>query len=194
MAVTNSSVQDITADTLLSTSKPKIKDNFDDLLANDVDVELRVTGLEAVVNTSTPKIKFTAEGGLAVKLTNKTGSNSVKGSVVSISSSVDNAFTLQTNEFDSVGVVYDDGIADGQECWVVEGGRAQVLLKDGTASTRGNWVICADTDGRADATQPTPSPNNTTGEHTQHFKEIGHCMETKSSGTSVLAYCTLHFN
>lgn len=46
MAVVNGAVQDITADTLLATSKPKIKDNFDKLLANDVAIEARETVLE----------------------------------------------------------------------------------------------------------------------------------------------------
>jgi hypothetical protein len=46
MAVVNASVSDITADVALATSKPKIKDNFDDLLANDVAIEARETVLE----------------------------------------------------------------------------------------------------------------------------------------------------
>lgn len=46
MAVVNGSVADITADVTLATSKSKIKDNFDDLLANDVAIEARETALE----------------------------------------------------------------------------------------------------------------------------------------------------
>lgn len=139
-------------------------------------------------------VKFTSEGGLAVKLINKTGSASVKGSVISASSTLDGAFTLQANEFDAMGIVYDNGIADGSSCWVVISGIAEVLLADSTASTRGYWVICSATDGRADATQPTPQPNNTLNEHTTHFKEIGHCIQTVTAGTNKLAKCIIHFN
>lgn len=46
MAVVNSSVENITSDTLLSESKSKIKNNFDKLLANDVAIEARETVLE----------------------------------------------------------------------------------------------------------------------------------------------------
>lgn len=153
-----------------------------------------VNALPINIGTTQNNFMVTPEGGYAIKMVNKTGSNSVKGSVVSVSSTTDVAFKLQENEFDAFGIVYDNGIADGQECYVVIAGVAQVLLKDSTASTRGNWVVAADTDGRANATQPTPFPNNTLGEHTLHFKEIGHCLETKEAGTSVLAKCIIHFN
>jgi hypothetical protein len=136
-----------------------------------------------------PKIKFTPEGGLAIKLTNVTGENSVKGSVVAASFATDNAFSLQSEEYDSIGVVYDNGIANGQECWVVVGGIAEVLLKDSTGSTRGHVVFAADTDGRA-ITAAVPTPPNSDA----HFKEIGHCLETKGSGTNVLFKMALHCN
>ena len=167
----------------------------------DYDVEVFNTNMQSLdtiikslADTFSSFIKFTAEGGVAYKMINKTGSASVKGSIVTVNSALADSVKLQVNEFDAIGVMYEDGIADGQYCWVVKNGKADVLLKDGTASTIGNWVISADTDGRADASQPTPTPNNTTGEHTTHFKEIGHCLETKGAGTDVLARITLHFN
>lgn len=138
--------------------------------------------------------KITKEGGYAIKLLNNTGSSSVKGTLVSASPNIDNSFILQTNEFDTIGVVYEDGIANESSCWVVISGIAQVLLKNSTSATRGYWAIAADTDGRANITQPTPQPNNTLSEHTIHFKEIGHCIESKNAGTDVLAKCVLHFN
>ena len=49
MALVNSSVQDITADTLLSQSKTKIKGNDDKLLENDVAVEARLVTAEGKV-------------------------------------------------------------------------------------------------------------------------------------------------
>jgi hypothetical protein len=131
-------------------------------------------------------------GRTMVQLINRTGSSSVKGTLVSAASGYDNAFVLQSNEFDTIGVVLTSGITDGELCWIITNGVAEVLLKDGTAATRGNWVIAADTDGRADASQPTPTPNTTLGEHTTHFKEVGHCLETKNSGTNVLAKVIFH--
>jgi hypothetical protein len=210
MALVNSSVEDITADTLLSQSKTKIKGNDDKLLANDVAVEARLVTAESNITTltaqkaplanptftgtvTTPKAVITPEGGIAVSLINKTGVSSVKGSVVSTSTTTDNAFTLQANEFDSIGVVYTDGVADGSDCLVVVSGIAEVLLKNGTASTRGYWVKCADTDGRADASNSMPS-GGSFALVDDHFKEVGHCLESKVAGTNVLAKCVLHQN
>lgn len=139
----------------------------------------------------TATVKFTAEGGLAIRLTNKTGGASVKGTLVSASTAVDNAFILQANEFDTIGAVYEAGIADGSECWIVISGRAQVLMKNTVASTRGNVLIAADTDGRANS---IANPGQGVPATETHFKECGHFIETKTGGTDVLAYAVLHFN
>lgn len=150
--------------------------------------------IKALEDRFSSKVKFTPEGGLAVKLVNNTGTASVKGTVVSTSTNIDDAFILQSNEYDAFGVVYENGVPNGQECWVVVSGIAQVLLEDGTAATRGYWAIAAATDGRANATQPVPIPNNTLGEHTIHFKEIGHCLQSVTAGTNKLCRMALHFN
>ena len=141
------------------------------------------------------KMKFTAEGGLAVQLTNRTGANSVLGSLVTVSDTYDNAVKLCTADIPTcVGVVYENSVADGSEVWVVVSGRCQVLLEDGTASTRGYWVKVSDNDnGRADASNASP-PGGTIAALEDHNSEIGHCLESKSSGTDVLAYCIVHFN
>ena len=94
-----------------------------------------------------------------------------------------------TDDSDVIGAVYDAGVADGDWCRVVVGGRAQVLLKDTTASTLGYWVKTSDTAGRADATTSVP-PGHVAG----HWQEIGHALETVSGGTDVLAWVMLHFN
>ena len=79
--------------------------------------------------------KITPEGGYAVKLTNKTGAPSVKGQIVGIKTGTDNAFDLTAvGANHCLGVVYESGIEDAAECWVVVGGIAQVLMKnDSTA-------------------------------------------------------------
>ena len=131
---------------------------------------------------------LTPEGGLALRLTNKTGVNSVKGTVVEAHGATDNAFRVcDANSVEAFGIVYEDGIADGSECLIVVGGRCQVLLKDATASTRGNWVEVSDVAGRADATGASPAASP------QHFQELGHAIESKGADTDVLAYIIIHF-
>jgi hypothetical protein len=69
-------------------------------------------------------------------------------------------------------------------------GIADVLLEDTTAATRGNWVQTSDVAaGRADMTNAAAP-----GLILSHFQEIGHCIETKTGGTNVLAKAVVHFN
>ena len=83
--------------------------------------------------------KITPEGGFAVRLTNKSGAVTVKGQIVSHEGTVANAFNLTAVDANHcLGVVYEAGIADGAECWVVVSGIAQVLMKN--AATMGH--IC----------------------------------------------------
>lgn len=147
-------------------------------------------GTKYLTDEGEPKVRFTVEGGLAVRLINKTSVASVKGTVVTTAAGTDNAFDLTAgDDVDPIGVVYETGIADGSECWVVVAGIADVLLKDTTAATRNYWAATSDTGGRADCTNAA-SP----GLILTHFQEIGHCLESKSSGTDVLAKVLLHFN
>ncbi len=146
------------------------------------------TNAQDVVTKAYLEKRFTPERGIAVSLTNKTGVASVKGTIVEAHAGTDNAFRVcDASSIESFGVVYEDGIADGSECLVVIGGRCQVLLKDATLSTRNNWVGVSDVAGRADATGASPAAAP------QHFKEIGHCIESKAADTDVLAFIILHF-
>lgn len=138
-------------------------------------------------------VGFTSEGGRYVTMTNKTGAPSVKGSVVAPSSSTSGGFQLSaTPYYDPIGIVYENGIADGSPCKIVLDGPADVLIKDGTAATRKYWVGPSDVAGRADASSVSP-PGGTIAALENHFKEIGHALETKGSGTNVLVRCMLHF-
>jgi hypothetical protein len=136
-------------------------------------------------------VKFTAEGGLAILLVNKTGAASVKGSVLEpySATAVDNAVKLAAAGGNHpVGVMYDDGVADGDAVWVVVSGRAQVLLENSVAGVRDYWLGTSNsTAGRA---QCTTNPTS----QTEHMQELGHCIEAKTAGTDVLAYAILHFN
>lgn len=142
--------------------------------------------------TAGANIFLTPEGGIATYMVNGTGSTSVKGSVVSASGAADSSFILQANQYDAIGIVYESGIAAGQPCRVVFAGVAEVLFEDGVAPVRGYWVQAHTTDGRAtNLTEPSGGGFVNSNEH---FKEIGHCQESKSAGTNVLAKCVVHFN
>ena len=149
-----------------------------------------VKAIEEFLHIDDPFIKFTAEGGLAVKYYNKTGARSIKGTLVEIETSLDNSITtVAADAYDCIGAIYEDNVPDGSYVWVVVAGTAEVLLKDSTASTRGNWVKVSDATGRADATSGVPSPPTAA----EHFKEIGHCLETQTAGTDVLCKINMHF-
>ena len=157
-------------------------------LANTSRTQIHTATVQSFENQADIIAHLTPEGGLALRLTNKTGVASVKGTIIEAHAATDNAFRVcDANSVESFGIVYEDGIADGSECLVVIGGRCQVLLKDATASTRNNWVEVSDVAGRADATGASPAAAP------QHFQEIGHCIESKGADTDVLAFIMLHF-
>lgn len=136
-------------------------------------------------------IRFTAEGGLAVRYLNGTGGASVKGTLVSASIADDSTVIAQANTYDAIGAIYEGGIAAGLPVWVVVSGKAQVLYKNATASTCGNLAIADAVDGRA---SDIANPGDGLPGADTHFREIGHVLETKGGGTNVLVYVNLHFN
>ena len=80
--------------------------------------------------------KITPEGGFAVRLKNKSCAPSIKGTIVNVESTTDNGFTLTPIGANyNLGVVYESGVEDGAECWVVTKGIAEVLMKN--AAVRG---------------------------------------------------------
>lgn len=138
-------------------------------------------------------IKFTPEGGLAVLMINKTGSATVKGDLVHASSTTDNGFTLSVVDVpDPLGAIYESGIPDGQLCWVVIAGIAEVNFV--AAVTRGylaRGFITGDSGyvaGKAMSEAVPTSPFS--GD--KHFYEIGHTIQT--TGGAGLAKIIMHFN
>jgi len=126
-----------------------------------------------------PKAKLTAEGGLAVKLTNKTGAASIKGTIVGVDSAAGNAFDLTAIDANyNLGVVYESGVDDGAECWVVVIGIAEVLMKnDATLGQQCRIPLNTDTGevagyAMADAQAATAS-----------VYKIGDILETKTADT-----------
>jgi hypothetical protein len=139
-------------------------------------------------------VMITELGGVAIKLVNKTGSNSIKGTLVEASNTQDLAFdVLGSNENHPIGAIYENGIADGEQCWVVISGIAEVLLVDATSSSNGNWVYASSPAGRANATLANP-PGGGVAELDQHMREVGHALEAKGSGSNVLCKIAMHFN
>ncbi len=155
------------------------------------------------IGTATPTNQFSVKeksgmsaiGGICIKLTNKTGGNTVAGQLVKADTSANDAVKLTgIDEEETFGVFLDSGIAANAEAWVVTSGIADVAMEDNTTATRGNWVRSSITEaGYADATNAVPpSPAAFS-----HFNEIGNCIETVTAtggGTHILARCVLHFN
>ena len=139
------------------------------------------------------KIKMTAIGGHAIKLTNTTGAATVQGQTVKADPATDDAVILTAaDDTECLGVFLESGIADDAEAWVVVAGIADVAMGDNEAATHGNWVETNSAEaGYADATSTSPAAAP------QHFNEIGHCVESVAAGgggTHILARCVLHFN
>jgi len=139
---------------------------------------------------------FNEKGGLMSRYINKTGGASVKGTLVELSSSTDfGVMTATAGGPDPIGAIYESGVADGDYVWVTYSGPAQVLLADTTASTREYWAqLSPDDNGRADCSDAAPAGGTITELRGHLEREIGHCMQSLSSGTDVLCWVHLHFN
>jgi hypothetical protein len=153
----------------------------------------RIYILERFITLGNNKLKLTSEGGVAVKLTNKTGGASVKGELVRSNSGQNNSvIKVAQNIPDTIGVFYESGIADGAEAWVVVSGIADVYFVGNT--TRGYLArsfVTADAGyviGRALSEAVPSSPFATD----KHFCEIGHILESRTGAG--LAKVVLHFN
>jgi len=144
-----------------------------------------------LVSAMKSTVKFTEDGGIAVKLTNKTGANSVIGTAVQAGTAVDNSFELPgTDAYDITGFVYEDGIADGSECWIVVAAVAEMLVEDSTAVSRGDLLMAGDTtSGRIMPASAIPPP--TTAEH---FREVGHALTGCTAGTDNTVMGIIHWN
>jgi hypothetical protein len=135
------------------------------------------------------------DGGYMVRLLNKTGAASVRGSIVRAGVATPGAFSLVlADNINPVGVVYEAGVLDGSLCWVVTSGRAQVLIENTTAASLGNWIKVSDNaNGRADASNALPLGGTITALE-DHLSECGHSLEAVTAGTNKLVWAIVHFN
>jgi hypothetical protein len=130
---------------------------------------------------------LTPDGGLAIALINKTGANSVRGSVVSPSSTTDMGCALSSTTIDDpIGIVYNDGIADGSNVWVIVSGIAYVLF-DGSTTPSRDWFIYVST---ATAGRATGQATINTG---RQNAKLGHSLES-AGGAGALIRCRVNFN
>lgn len=134
----------------------------------------------------------TGERGFLVKMVNRTGAASAKGTLVSASTTADGEAIKQANTYDVIGVVQQAGVAEGAEMWVwCNGSIAQVLYKDTVAAVRGNILVADAVDGRG---SDVSNPGGGLPAADLHFSECGHVLQSKDAGTNVLALASLHFN
>lgn len=138
-------------------------------------------------------VYFTPEGGLAQMFINKTGAPSVKGTVVHVNGAIAKGVNKIAQDIpDPIGVIYEDGIADGSEVLVVTSGTADVLfIGNTTIGQLARGFVAADAGfiaGYALA-ENVPSPPFASD---KHFYEIGHVLETRVGAG--LAKVNLHFN
>jgi hypothetical protein len=140
-----------------------------------------------------PKVKLTLEGGIAVKLTNKTGAPSVKGYTVHNNPSFANAVALTAvGDPDCFGVFYESGVADGSEAWVVISGIASVyFIGSVTLGHIARTFIAADAGAAAGKAMSESVPTSPFATD-KHFCEIGHVIESRTGAG--LAKTILHFN
>ena len=179
----------------IDTTDPLYSDPGQILLKGNAEGAL-VELLNAFIASPTgTKYKITPEGGYAIKLVNKTGAASVKGTVVTVysASAIDNAVAkIVVDVPDVIGVLYENGVADGTETWVVISGIAQVYFIGNT--TRGHIArgfINTDAgyvSGQALSEAYPAAPFGTD----KHFYEIGHVLESRTGAG--LANVVLHFN
>lgn len=128
---------------------------------------------------------ITPTGGFAVKRVNRTGHTSVKGELVKSSTSTAGEVVLTgANDDMCIGCIYNAGVAEGSDVWVVIGGLAEVLF-DASGCTLGYFVCTSATAGRADGTNASPPT-------TKHWQEIGHANTAASANG--LGTIFMHFN
>lgn len=135
---------------------------------------------------------LTPEGGVAVKVLNKTGAPSIKGYIVEPSLTTDNAVKYtDPGDSDPLGVVYESGVPDGNYMWIIVSGIADVYYRDTVTRATFSRVATAvesGTGGQA-VNEALPTPPFSTD---KHFQEIGHPIESRIGAG--LAKTVIHFN
>lgn len=139
-------------------------------------------------------VRLTPEGGIAIRLTNKSGAQSQKGRIVRADTVFDNAVSINPVSGDMpIGVFYDNAALPDEQAWVVMAGIADVLLEDNIGCQAGDILYQSATAGEAGYAGAA----NTVPSDVIHFREIGHSVKTVAAGgvgTRQLTRAVLHFN
>ena len=145
------------------------------------------------VVSSRPSVKLTKEGGIAVRLINKTGGLSIKGYCVTAGGSVDDGVILvPIGVPDCIGVFYESGVGDGARAWVVIAGIADVYFwGDAVRGHLARTGLAADT-GEVSGQALSEAIPTSPFDDDKHFCEIGHVLQSRTGAG--LARCVLHFN
>lgn len=132
-------------------------------------------------------------GGLCESFINNTGT-SVCGTLVIASSVLPNAVDIYESDPQSwmrnkvIGVICENGVPNGCPVKVTTIGKAYVLLQNGKGVNMGEVVTASPTAGNNGRAFPYADP------YTLSFEsQIGRALETKASGTDVLALIQLRF-
>lgn len=147
------------------------------------------SGSDLLVIHPNGKVALTGDGGLAVKLINATNTTTQKGQVVTASTGSQRAYELTNNQFVAIGYVYEP-VAPGEEGFVVVSGIADVMVQGATSA--GDHMIVYTAPGTATASVPPAGLSALAT--SEHFKEIGHCLETHASGSNYTIKIVTHFN
>ena len=126
--------------------------------------------------------KITPEGGFAVRLTNKSGAATVKGTIVSIKAGVDGEFELTpVNATHCLGVVETDAVVDGGSAFVTVAGIAPVLMKNNSTAGHICRIPLNGDDGEAAGYAMDDAQSTSASVY-----KIGDVLETKNANTLCL--------
>ena len=131
----------------------------------------------------------TSEGGVYETFKNSTTGTSVKGTIV-VASTTDpgGVSAAPAGSVSPIGVIYESGIAQGQNVKVVTYGKAEVLLASDQTSHTGYWCgVSSLENGRMYQIEDAPIGTSS------HSQEIGHSLQTVST-VGELSLVQLHFN
>ena len=138
-------------------------------------------------------VGFTPEGGILHRYVNHTGAPSIKGTVVGHSTQFNDSVSLPSSPFAATGVIYENGVPDGNLCNVVIHGKAWVRTENNIEIKNGYWVGASTvTPGTALAADEPPG-GGFAGLTQEHFREIGHCCTYRAAGSSALILIQIHF-
>lgn len=112
------------------------------------------------------------------------------GEVLHVSATAEK-YEKSTSGYDCVYVAAEAGTTnDFIWAWRIGSARCLCMLADGQTSTAGYLALGSDTDGRIyNIDVPIINPAEA-----EHFREVGHVVQTVSSGTDVLVLVDTHAN